>query len=78
MITNKVFLGSIDTNPYFSRYYNLRTLRQRKKIPGSGSLSFDTSHEKKAVMAYRTLFERSGIHHSNSGLQITPEMYING
>ena len=29
-------------------------------------------------MAYRTLFEGSGIHHSNSGLQITSEMYING
>ena len=29
-------------------------------------------------MAYRTLFEGSGIHHSNSELQITPEMYIKG
>jgi hypothetical protein len=28
------------------------------------------------VMGYRTLFEASGIHHSNSGLQITHEMYI--
>jgi hypothetical protein len=24
------------------------------------------------------LFEGSGIHHSNAGLQITPNMYING
>jgi len=29
-------------------------------------------------MGYRTLFEESGIHHSNSGLQITHDMYING
>jgi hypothetical protein len=29
-------------------------------------------------MAYRTLFEGSGIHHSNTGLQITPDTYING
>jgi hypothetical protein len=29
-------------------------------------------------MAYRTLFEASGIHHSNSGLQITHDMYIAG
>ena len=29
-------------------------------------------------MGYRNLFEGSGIHHSNSGLQITPVMYING
>ena len=28
-------------------------------------------------MGYRTLFEGSGIHHSNTGLQITPAMYIN-
>jgi hypothetical protein len=35
------------------------------------------NHEKKTVMAYRRLFEGSGIHHSISGLQITPDMYIN-
>ena len=29
-------------------------------------------------MGYRTLFEGSGIHHSNLGLQITPAMYTNG
>jgi len=29
-------------------------------------------------MGYRTLFGGSGIHHSNTGLQITPAKYING
>ena len=29
-------------------------------------------------MVYMTLFGWSGIHHSNSGLQITHHMYING
>jgi hypothetical protein len=29
-------------------------------------------------MGNRTLFEGSGIHHSNTGLQITPAVYING
>ena len=29
-------------------------------------------------MAYNTLLEGSGIHHSNSGLQITHDMYIKG
>ena len=29
-------------------------------------------------MGYRTLFEASGIIHSNSGLQITHHMYIHG
>jgi len=35
-------------------------------------------HCKASVMGYRTLFEGSGIHHSNSGLQITHDIYING
>jgi hypothetical protein len=35
-------------------------------------------HDKTSVMGYRKLFVESGIHHSNSGLQITHEMYING
>ena len=79
MLKNKDFLGSIDTNPYFFRHYDLSSfaLCQRKTNPGGG-LSLDTSHEKKTVMAYRTLFEGSCIHHSNSGLQITPDMYKNG
>jgi len=29
-------------------------------------------------MGYRTLFEASGINHSNSGMQITHDMHING
>jgi hypothetical protein len=35
-------------------------------------------HKKTSVMGYRTLFERSSIHHSNSGLQVTHDMYIAG
>ena len=35
------------------------------------------NHENTSVIGYRTLFEVSGIHHSNSGLQITHDMYIN-
>jgi hypothetical protein len=34
-------------------------------------------HEKTPVMGDRTLFEGSGVHHSNSGLQITHDIYIN-
>jgi len=47
-----------------------------KEIPSEG-LSLDMSDEKTSVMGYRTLFEGSGIHHSNSGHQINPGMYIN-
>ena len=36
------------------------------------------SHEKTSVRGYATLFEGIGIHHSNSGLQVTHDMYING
>jgi len=35
-------------------------------------------HEKTPVMGYRTLFVASGLHHSNTGLQITHDVYING
>ena len=35
-------------------------------------------HEKTSVIWYRMLFEGSGIHHSNSGLQITHDLHING
>jgi len=36
------------------------------------------SNEKTSVIGYRTLFEGSGIHHSNSGLRITPKMFTKG
>jgi len=38
----------------------------------------NTGHEKTTVMGYRTIFEGSAIHHSNTGLQITHYMFING
>ena len=39
-------------------------------------LTLDVDHDKKSVLGYRTLSEVSGIHHSNSALQITHDMYI--
>ena len=47
------------------------------RVP-SEELSLDMVHENTSVMGYRTLFEGSSIHHSNTGLQITHDMYING
>jgi len=35
-------------------------------------------HKKISVMGYKTLFEGSGIHNSNAGIQITHDVYING
>jgi len=47
-----------------------------KQCPNE-DLSLGMDHEKNSVMFHRTLFERSGIHHSNAGHQITNDMYIN-
>jgi len=50
MIKNKDFLGSIDTNPYFFRHYDLQNFAlyvNRKQIPGGGGrFSLDESREK--------------------------------
>jgi hypothetical protein len=80
MIKNTDYLGSLDSNPYNFRHYDLNHFAMYvngRQIPPEG-LSIIPSHEKTALMGYKTLFEGSGIHHSNSGLQITPDMYING
>jgi hypothetical protein len=47
-----------------------------KQYPNAG-LSMDLSHEITSVLAYNPLFERSGIHHSNAGLQIPHDIFIN-
>jgi len=62
------FLGTMSTNLFnfchidlnhFAMYINGR------QVPPEG-LTLDMSREKTAIMGYRTLFEGSGIHHSNS------------
>ena len=79
-VKNTECLVSVTTNPYHFRHYDLSSFALKvngKHIPTEGpSLGMD--HKKTSVMGYRTLFEVSGIHHSNSGLQITHDMYING
>jgi len=80
MLKNKKFLGSVTTNPYHFRYYDLRSFALNlngRQVPTEG-LSLGMDHEKTSVMGYRTFFEVSGIHHSKSGIQITHDMYING
>jgi len=47
-----------------------------KQFPKEG-LSLGKDNEKTSVMDYRTLFEAFGINHSNTGLQITHDNYIN-
>jgi len=80
MIENTDFLGAINTNPYNFQHFGLSTFVMYvncKQISSEG-LNIDTGHEKTSVMAYNSPFEGSGIHHSNSGLQITHDMHING
>jgi hypothetical protein len=80
MVNNTDFLGSFDTNPYNFRHYGLNYFAlyvNGKQIPSEG-LTRDMGHEKTSVMAYRTLFVGSGIHHSNSGLLVTHDNYIKG
>ena len=73
-ITN--FNGSLDTNPYKFQHYDINKFSlfvNGKRVPNE-DLYLDMDHENTSVMVYRTLFEGSGIHHSNSGLQITHVM----
>jgi len=68
------------SNPYNFRHYDLENFAKYvngRQIPPEG-VNLLMDKEKTAVMGYSTLFEGSGIHHSNSGLQITPDKYING
>ena len=68
------------SNPYNFRLYDLENFAMYvngRQIPPEG-VNLLMGNEKAAVMGYRTLFEGSGIHHSNSGLQITPDKYTNG
>ena len=70
MSTNQFKFRHFELN-HFAMYVNGR------QVPPEG-LTLDMSREKIAIMGYRTLFDGSGIHHSNSGLQITTAKYING
>jgi len=67
MVKNTDFLGAMATNPFNFRHYDLDSFPlsvNGKQIPSEG-LSLGMDHEKTSVMVYRTLFEVSGIHHSN-------------
>jgi hypothetical protein len=73
MVKNTDFLGTTDKNPFYFRHYDLTsfTLFVNGRLIPSESLSLDMSNEKTSVMGDSTLFESSGIHHSNTVIQIT-------
>ena len=81
MVKNEEFLGTVATNPYTFRHYDMTHFVMYvngRQVPSEGGLSLDMGHEKTSVMGYRTLFTGSGIHHSNTGLLISHDMYIAG
>ena len=80
MVKNTDFLGTMDSNPYNLRHYDINFFVlyvNGRQIPPEG-LSVNMGHEKTSVMGYKALFDGSGIHHSNSGLQITHDLFIKG
>jgi len=80
MVDNSDFPVAINTNPYIFQDFGNRTYAMfvnGRHVPNE-TLTFDTDHEKTSVMAHDTLYDGSGIHHSNSGLQVTHDMFING
>jgi hypothetical protein len=80
IVKNTELLGSRNSNPYNLRHYNLTNFTMYgngRQIPRE-SLSLNMGHEKTSVKGCATLFEGTGIHHSNSGLKITHDIYING
>jgi hypothetical protein len=74
MIRNVHFTGSTDTYPYqfwhFGLIYFVMYVNGLQ-VPSEG-LSLNTADAKNCTMAYQTLFSGLGIHHVNTGIQITP------
>ncbi len=80
LLDNLDILGPLCTTPFKFEHFDMTyfTLYVNGRQIPSGGLHLDTEREKGTVMAYRTLFEGSGIRHSNSGLQVTHASFING
>ena len=78
MVKNTDFLYCVNTNTYFFRNYDIYfALHVNDKQTPADGMSLGMNHEKSSAMGYRTLFEASDIHHSNSGLQTTHDLHIN-
>ena len=80
MVKNADFIGTMYTNPYKFQYYDISDFSlfvNGKQYPNEG-LSLGMDHEKTSVMAYRTLFEGLGIHHSIAGHQMKYDIFVNG
>jgi len=78
MVKNTEFIGLLDSNIFKFQHYSISEFSlfvNGKQYP-YGGLSLGMVHANTSVVGYKTLFEASGIYHSNSGLQITHDIYI--
>ena len=75
-----ISMARLDTNPYKFRHNNISefSLYVNGKLVPSEGLTLEMDYENMSVMCYRALFVSSGIHHSNPGLQVTCDIYMNG
>jgi hypothetical protein len=78
MLKNSDFLGSLDSKPYNFRHFKINSfaLNVNGKQISSEASTLNMGNEKTSVIGYKTLFGGSGIQHSNSGLEVTHDMYI--
>jgi hypothetical protein len=69
MIDNRDIFATIKTNPYNFQHFGIHTFHMIVNVRqiSSETLIIDPSLEK-ITLAYNTLFEGTGIHHSNAGL----------
>ena len=79
MIKNADFNGSVDTNPYKLRHYDISeySLYVNGKHVASDGLTVNMITKRCLLSSIRLFLKGCRIHHWNSGLQIT-HMYING
>jgi hypothetical protein len=80
MINNKEITGSLGSNSFYFNHFNLNhfTLYYNGRPITNEGLAVEMSHEKTSVLAYNTLFEGSGLRHSNAGLHVTNRMFKAG
>jgi hypothetical protein len=74
------FTGSADINPYHFRHFSLThyVIYVNGRQALSVGLFLNTAGAKTCTMAYQKPFRVVGIHHGNTGIQITPAPFMKG
>ena len=80
IIRNVDFTGTADINPHIFSHFGLNYFEMYvngRQVHSEG-LSLNTADVNTCTMAYQTLFRGLGIHHGNTGIQITPTQFMKG